>query len=126
MFLIKLCAVELVATLLGALTTLHTDLKTLRLEDAYTVGGIRIGDYEFHKSPSATHRDSAIEYCKLKGQSLMYVQPAFDLPRIFKEMEVTKAWINVAKANSRAEWTDPLDKKLYLKTSSLCNKPPIC
>jgi hypothetical protein len=118
MFLIKLCAVELVATLLGALTTLHTDLKSLRLEDAYTVEGIRIGDYAFHKSPTATHRDSAIEYCKLKGQSLMYVQPAFDLPRIFKEMEVNKAWIDVAKANSRADWKDPLGKKLYLKTST--------
>jgi hypothetical protein len=100
MFLIKLCAVELVATLLGALTTLHTDLKTLRLEDAYTVDGIRIGDYVFHKSPSATHRDSAIEYCKLKEQSLMYVQPAFDLPRIYKEMGVNKAWVDLAKANS--------------------------
>jgi hypothetical protein len=118
MFLIKLCAVELVATLLGALTTLHTDLKTLRLEDAYTVEGIRIGDYAFYKSPTATHRDSAIEYCKLKGQSLMCVQPAFDLPRIFKEMEVNKAWIDVAKTNSQADWKDPLGKKLYLKTST--------
>jgi hypothetical protein len=48
----------------------------------------------------------------------MYVQPAFDLPRIFKEMGVNKAWIDVAKANSRADWKDPLGKKLYLKTST--------
>jgi hypothetical protein len=47
MFLIKLCAVELVATLLGALTTLHTDLKTLRLDEAYTVEGIRIETIRF-------------------------------------------------------------------------------
>jgi hypothetical protein len=48
----------------------------------------------------------------------MYVQPAFDLPRIFKEMGVNKAWIDVAKANSQADWKDPLGKKLYLKTST--------
>jgi hypothetical protein len=48
----------------------------------------------------------------------MYVQPALDLPRIFKEMEVNKAWVDLAKANSRANWKDPLGQKLYLKTSA--------
>jgi hypothetical protein len=48
----------------------------------------------------------------------MYVKPAFDLPRIFKEMEVNKAWVDLAKTNSRADWKDPLGQKLYLKTSA--------
>jgi hypothetical protein len=73
MFLVKFCAVELVATLLGALTTLHTDLKAINLENTYMVEGTRMGDFEFYKSPTATHRDSAIEFCKLKGRSLLYV-----------------------------------------------------